>query len=162
MDATIEQINKYFEQYGWRATYDAETRAWHSGFRGESSSFNIIMHLTENWLYFAVGPFGSAPKDPECEKRLHQHLLRLNNLINMSKFCLDEDGDVVLMVEVPRASLSYGLFEDALNALSYYADAHYKDLTQLSTDPEYRPAAFSLMISAANATKHKDKERGPN
>jgi hypothetical protein len=52
----------------------------------------------------------------------------LNREINMAKFAIDDDADVVLTVELPTENLEEGEFKDALDALSYYADKHYLDV----------------------------------
>jgi hypothetical protein len=132
-------IHEFFATYGWRYDYDESTVTWHTGFRGDNSNFNIFVHLTDNWLYFTICPFVNAPVDPECERKLHQHLLRLNNAINMAKFGIDSDGDVVLTVELPIENLDYSEFADGLNAISYYSDAHYLEILNLARDPQYEP-----------------------
>ncbi len=132
-------IHEYFATYGWRYEYEEGSATWHTGFRGDSSSFNIFVHLTDNWLYFTICPFVNAPTDRECEHKLHLYLLRLNNAINMAKFAIDGDGDVVLSVELPSENLDYSEFADGLNAISFYADAHFVEILSVSQNPEYVP-----------------------
>ena len=85
-----------------------------------------------------IAPFVLKPKDPECERRLYRHLLRLNYEINMAKFTVDPDGDITLTVELPTENLDYSEFADAINALSYYADEHYLEILNLAQDPTAR------------------------
>lgn len=139
MPASAETIHKYFETYGWQYEFDADTSTWNTGFRGDSSNFNILVHLTTNWIYFAVNPFVNAAREPECAARLHEHLLRLNHVVNMAKFSVDSDGDIVLTVELPTENLDYSEFADGLNALSYYADAHYLDILNMALNVDYEP-----------------------
>jgi hypothetical protein len=56
--------------------------------------------------------------------------------MNMAKFTIDNDGDVVLTVELPRENLDYSEFSDALGALTYYADQSYPAVYALSVDPD--------------------------
>jgi hypothetical protein len=108
-----------------------------TGFSSDvTDSFAIYITLTPNWVYFAITPFVTAPGDPECEHKLYGHLLRLCQQINMAKFAVDSDGDVLLTVELPRENLDYSEFEDALGALSYYADQTYELVRALATDPD--------------------------
>jgi hypothetical protein len=137
MNVTIDQIHKFFETYGWRCDYDEETRTWHTGFRGRVCNFPIFVQLTENWLYLILTPFVNAPVNPLCEPKLHRLLLELNHGINMAKFGIDADGDVVLSVELPTENIGYSQFADGLNALGYYADVHYLPVLNTAQNPDY-------------------------
>lgn len=139
MPATPELIHKFFETYGWQFEYEPATHTWHTGFRGDSNNFNIVVQLTSNWLYFAINPLVNCPRDELCAGRLHHHLLRLNHIINMAKFSVDSEGDVVLTVELPTENLDYSEFADGLNALSYYADEHYVDILNVAQNADYEP-----------------------
>jgi len=124
MALTPEIIAEYFDRYGW--SYErTEESGFRTGFRGDVSVFRITVRTTDDWIFFSISPFVVAPQDPECERKLHRHLLRLNHEINMAKFTIDQDGDVILTVELPVESLDYSEFADALNALAYYADDNY-------------------------------------
>jgi len=138
MGVTKETIDSYFEQYGWTYTYEPEHNIWRTGFRGDVASFRIALRVTDNWAFFVIAPFVLKPKDPECERRLYRHLLRLNYEINMAKFTVDPDGDITLTVELPTENLDYSEFADAINALSYYADEHYLEILNLAQDPTAR------------------------
>jgi hypothetical protein len=156
MAVDVAAIHQFFATYGWRYDFDEPTVTWHTGFRGDNANFNIFVHLTGNWLYFTICPLVNAPGDPECERKLHQHLLRLNNSINMAKFGIDNDGDVVLTVELPTENLDYSEFADGLNAISYYSDAHYLEILNVARDPEYKPTTAE---AAARTDPGVDKER---
>jgi hypothetical protein len=135
MTVTPETIDSYFEEYGWKYKRD-EDGDWITGFRGDVQSFRFFIRLTEHWVYFTISPFIVAPKDPACQQRLHAHLLRLNRDINMAKFCLDGDMDVVLTVELPRENFDYSEFSDAIGALCHYADNNYLEILNLAQSPE--------------------------
>lgn len=136
MAVTPDTIESYFKEYGW--TYERmDDTHFLSGFDSEViDTFPIYITLSPSWVYFAIIPFVSAPEDPECERALYQHLLRMCQEINMAKFSIDPDGDVVLAVELPRENLDYSEFSDALGALSYYADQAYPTVYALATDPK--------------------------
>ena len=136
MSVTAETIESYFEKYGWTYERLDETH-FLTGFSSEViDSFAIYISLTPSWVYFAIAPFVQAPTDAECEHKLYRHLLRLCQQINMAKFSVDADGDVILTVELPRENLDYSEFSDALGALSYYADQTYEAVQVLATDPQ--------------------------
>jgi hypothetical protein len=136
MDVTTETIESYFAQYGW-AYEGLDDAHFVTGFDSDVDKvFSIYITLTPNWVYFAVSPFVQAPTDPACESKLYKHLLRLCHEVNLAKFSVDADGDVILTVELPRAGLDYSEFADALDALSYYTDEHYLAVRALATDRE--------------------------
>lgn len=132
MSVTAETIDGYFEQYGWTYSREPGSNSWTTGFRGDVSNFRLFVKLTDNWIYFTIIPFVIGPKDPECANRLHWHMLRLNREINMAKFCLDEDNDVVLTVELPCENLDYSEFSDALGVLCYCADDMYLEMLNIA------------------------------
>jgi hypothetical protein len=142
MPVNAETIKQFFVEYGWQVEFEQETETWRTGFRGDTSNFHVVVHLTEDWLYFAINPFVNAAKDARCAARLHHYLLRLNHAINMAKFSVDADGDIVLTVELPTENIAYSEFADGLNAISYYADGHYLDVLNLAQDPDFVPVAF--------------------
>lgn len=128
--AQVEQLlradNRPFERI------DAGT--WRSSFHAESKSFRFFVRLTESWIFFTIVPFVAAAKNAAAEHRLHAKLLRLNRDINMAKFAIDEDGDVVLTVELPTENLDASEFRDAMDALSFYADRHYVEVARVAQE----------------------------
>jgi hypothetical protein len=109
-----------------------DDNTWRSGFRGDVNSFRFFVRLTENWIFFTIVPFVVAPRTEQSALSLYRHLLKLNREINMAKFAIDDDADVVLTVELPTENLDASEFKDALDALSYYADKHYLDVLNLA------------------------------
>ena len=55
--------------------------------------------------------------------------------INMAKYCVDSEGDVVLTVEMPRANLDYGEFAEAIKVLCHYADDTYREMISIARNP---------------------------
>ena len=157
---TPQTIREFFERYNWEADYDGNTDTWLTGFRGDTSNFSVLVHLTENWLYFIISPFVNAPRQDFCTRRLYTHLLRLNHAMNLSKFSVDDEGDVVLTVELPTESLDYSEFADGLDALSYYADRHYLDALNLAQDPNYMPSETPSELGLL--VKRAQEGTGPN
>ena len=124
---TAERVEEYLAKDGWPfERVDGHT--WRSGFRGDVNSFRFFVRLTDNWIFFTIVPFVVGPKLEAAELRMYRHLLKLNREINMAKFAIDDDADVVLTVELPTENLDESEFKDALDALSYYADKHYLDV----------------------------------
>jgi hypothetical protein len=133
MSVTPETVDEFLKKDDW--PYErVDENTWRSGFRGDANSFRFFVRLTDNWIFFTIVPFVVAPRSEGCERNLYRHLLRLNREINLAKFAVDDDNDVVLTVEFPTESFVYSQFKDALDALSYYADRHYLEVLNLAQD----------------------------
>jgi len=135
MAVNADKIASFLRQYGW--TFEQlDDVHFVTGFDSDvTDAFSIYITMAPNWVYFAIAPFVPAPTDNECQRKLYHHLLWLCQEMNLAKFSVDSDGDVVLTVELPRNSLDYAEFADALDALSYYADQNYVMVHTLATDP---------------------------
>jgi len=135
MSITAETIASYLEQYGWSYERVDDTH-FATGFRSQAGeAFSVYVTLALNWVFFVISPFVGSPKDDRCERELYRHLLRLCQRMNMAKFAVDSNGDVLLAVELSREHLDYSEFADALNALSVYADQAFVTVQALATDP---------------------------
>jgi hypothetical protein len=135
MAVVPETLEGYFEQYGWSYQRTVDT-TFRTVFRGDISSFVIHVRIAGDWVYFSIAPFVVTPQNTECERKLYRHLLKLNHEMNMAKFTVDADGDVILTVELPSENLDYSEFSDALGALAYYADDNYSQVFLLAHVPE--------------------------
>ncbi len=82
----------------------------------------IYIRRDDNWLIGSVVPFLSTRGDNSFE--LGRWLLRMNRDMHQCKFAYDEDGDVVLTVELPTESLDVAEIEAAFAALLEHAQAH--------------------------------------
>ena len=131
MQLTATRVEEFLTKDGWPFER-VDDHTWRSGFRGDVNSFRFFVRLTDNWIFFTIVPFVVAPKNEECALQLYRHLLRLNREMNMAKFAIDDDADVVLTVELPTENLDESEFKDALDALSYYADRHYLEVLNLA------------------------------
>ena len=130
--ATVE---KFFEQMGWNYTR-LDDNAWRMGVRGRLRDFTIVVRLIEAWLLIQTGLLNEP--NPGCHQQLYQHLLRLNFQMNMAKFGLGSDGEIVLMVEMPIEELNFSEFQTGLLALSTYAERYFLEIANLATNPHAR------------------------
>jgi hypothetical protein len=78
-----------------------------------------------------VLPIVRLPADDSKADLLYKRLLKLNGEILLARFSLDEDGDVILSVELPVTDLDASEIRDALDVLSVYAERHQGELRQL-------------------------------
>lgn len=120
-------LASHLDELGWDAKPHGERtyRAEHASDEGEVV---IYIRLTDNWLIASVVPFLATRGDNSFE--LSRWLLRQNRDMPQTKFAYDEDGDVVLTVELPTESLDYHEIAEALSGLLEHAVAHRKTLRQ--------------------------------
>jgi hypothetical protein len=78
--------------------------------------------LTDHWLIASVVPFLATRGDNSFE--LVRWLLRQNRDLYQARFATDEDGDVVLSVELPTESLDASEIRSTFQNLIRYAIEH--------------------------------------
>jgi hypothetical protein len=105
---------------------------WRSRFHGTRLNLPFFVRLDRNgYITFAIVPFLKSPESTPKAAQLYRRLLELNQDLILAKFSIDDDLDVVLSVEYPTRELDKSEFDDALDAMSYYADRYYDELRQL-------------------------------
>ena len=92
----------------------------------EEGAMVVYVRLHENWLVASVVPFLDTKGDNSFE--LARWLLRMNRDMFMTKFAYDDDGDVVLTVELPTENLDPSEVASALTSLLTHAVAHRRTL----------------------------------
>ena len=117
-DATLSRT---LREIGWKPAPhgDGTYRIVHETSEGE---LVVYVRLTDNWLIASVVPFLTTRGENSFE--LARWLLRMNRDMYQCKFAYDEDGDVVLTVELPTESLDFGEVEAALKGLLDHAVEH--------------------------------------
>ncbi|HVY45789.1 MAG TPA: YbjN domain-containing protein [Minicystis sp.] len=133
---TFDDVRACLARDGWPVEPVSE-RTIRSRFRGKDRVFHLYVHLETGddaggFVTFAVIPFARLPDDDAAADELGERLLRLNREMNMAKFSIDEDRDVVLSVEYKVADLDPSEVRDALDVLSFYADKFAGDVERLS------------------------------
>lgn len=115
---------------GWPSQrHDDKTfRCVHTTSEGE---IVVFVRLDENWLIASVVPFLRTRGENSFE--LARWLLRMNRDMYQTKFAYDEDGDVVLTVELPTESIDRSEIEIALSDLLRHAVSHRKTLREAAT-----------------------------
>jgi len=124
-------LMRHLEALGWHAEPHGERtfRTLHSTDEGE---LRIYVRLTDHWLIASVVPFLSTRGNNSFE--LSRWLLRMNRDMFQAKFAFDEDGDVVLTVELPTEALDFGELKVALETLVRHAVEHRATLRLASSE----------------------------
>ena len=116
---------------GWPIE-DVSEATLRSCFRGGGRMFPVFIHKEPEHVTFAVIPFLRLPEDEALGDAVVDRLLRLNREMNLAKFSVDEDGDVVLSVEYRIENLDPSEVRDAVDVLAFYAEKHHAELQGLS------------------------------
>lgn len=128
----IQQIEAYLREQGWPITPIGPT-ILRSSFRGSQGTLPLVVSLENGWVKLVVVPIARLPSDAAKAERLYERLLRLNGEIMLARFSLDEDGDVLLSVELPTGDLNRSEIRDALDVLTYYAGKYQSEIRAIVT-----------------------------
>lgn len=134
-------IGDFFEQYEWAAE-EVESNVWRSTFTTEGEEdFDLYVMVADEWIHFAVSPF---VKLGEADQRasLLNALLRLNQRMRLVRLGLDDEGDLNLVGDAPRARFDFGDFALMLDLLTEYAAALARELQRTVDDERY----FSALL----------------
>ena len=125
-----ETLSRTLGEIGWSPSPHGEGtfRAVHATDEGELVAY---VRLTDDWLIASIVPFLTTRGDNSFE--LARWLLRMNRDMYQCKFAFDEDGDVVLTVELPTESLDFSEVKAALDALVKHAVEHRATLRKAAT-----------------------------
>jgi hypothetical protein len=130
---TFDDVRTWLEKDGWPVEVISEVTI-RSRFRGAGRVFPLFVYREPLFITFAVIPFAHLPEDPDGADDLMKRLLKLNREINMAKFSIDEDGDVVLSVEYRIENLDESEVRDAVDVLAFYAEKHHAEVLSLTED----------------------------
>jgi hypothetical protein len=133
-DASREDIEQFFADAGW-SYHRLEGDDWETRYSGSYTNQVITVRMTQYWVYFYATLINRV--DEANRTKMYEHLALLNYKVSFGKFSVDKSNRICLGVEVPRENLQPSVFKDALNALSYLIDEHFRELLNLATDPEY-------------------------
>lgn len=127
----LDEIRACLTADGWPVDVLSATTI-QSRFRGKSRIFPMLVHVEGAFVTFAVMPYARAPGDPDDVDELLRQLLRFNRQMNMAKFSVDDDDDVVLSVEYRLADLDPSEVRDAVDVVSFYADKYHDEVARLA------------------------------
>ncbi|MEM9194388.1 MAG: YbjN domain-containing protein [Myxococcota bacterium] len=118
-------LARHLDALGWEARPHGD-RTFRCAHESDEGEVTVYIRLTDNWLIASVVPFLSTRGKNPFE--LSRWLLRQNRDMFQAKFAYDEDGDVVLTVELPTESLDFSEIKEALSGLLRHAVNHRNTL----------------------------------
>lgn len=129
---TFEEVRGCLQKDGWPVDVVSDV-TMRSRFRSGDRIFPVFVHIDADYVSFAVIPFSKLPDD-EAGDGMAERLLELNREMNLAKFSVDEDGDVILSVEYPIEDLDPSEVRDAIDVLSFYAEKYHAEVSELSQE----------------------------
>ena len=127
---TFEALGAHLDTLGWaHARRDGST--YECLHQTDEGDVKVFVRLGRDWLVASVVPFLSTRGNNSFE--LVRWLLRQNRELFQAKFGTDEDGDVVLVLELPTESLDASEIRIALQGLVREAVRHRKILRDASS-----------------------------
>ena len=148
-DTFMEFVGR-IELYSWGSMKKPVGQTWHLGYKGRLHLYNAYFGVTTSWAVFQVPVLLKKDAMPEDQRGLNlflRYLLRLNDELYLVKFGLGEEGQVLLLLEVPIQELNYELFLFAIRTLSKYLDSYAQELEIMSA-PEREANIFKLLLQA--------------
>lgn len=98
---------------------------------GGVRDYPLYVYQDGVFVVLSLIPFMRLPKERDAALRLSAWLLRQNAAEVWTKFSVDEDGDVILSIEVRGERLTRKRFERALKILRRSADQYWKAIGEL-------------------------------
>ncbi len=129
---SMDRIRECLVADGWPIETVSEATL-RSRFRSGKQVFQLLAHAEDRFVTFAVVPFARVPEAAEDAELLIERLLRLNREINLAKFSVDDDGDVVLSVEYRLSELDPSEIRDAVSVLAFYTDKYFAEIARLAS-----------------------------
>ncbi|APR85398.1 Hypothetical protein A7982_10747 [Minicystis rosea] len=127
---TFDEVRTCLRDDGWPVD-ELSSATMRSRFRSGDRIFPLFVHEEPGYVTFAVIPFAKLPDD-ESGDVMADRLLSMNREMNLAKFSVDEDGDVVLSVEYPISDLDPSEVRDALDVLAFYTKKYHDEVHGLS------------------------------
>ncbi|UQA62365.1 YbjN domain-containing protein [Polyangium aurulentum] len=128
----LDEIRGVLEAQGWPVERLSESTL-RSRFRSKDRIFPLFVHVEHLFVTFAVIPYARLPEDQVAADAMMTRLLQMNREINLAKYSVDDDGDVILSVEYRIEHLDPSEIRDAVDVLSFYADKHHEGVTRMAS-----------------------------
>jgi len=123
-------LRQHLDALGWR--YEPHgVRTYRSVHETAEGKMAVYVRLADEWLVASIVPFLATRGRNSFE--LSRWLLRMNRDMAQTKFAYDEDGDVVLTVELPTESLDFGEIRAAFEGLIRHGVEHRATLRAASS-----------------------------
>jgi hypothetical protein len=134
----------FFARYEWVGD-EVEPGVWRATFTTEDEDeFDLFVMVGEAWIHFAVTPLARIDA-PELACSLLGALLRLNQQMRLVRVALDEDCDINLVADLPKAGFGYADFALVVDLLVQYTSALAREILRTLDDERYRSPLLPML-----------------
>ena len=130
-------LEDFLGRYGWDYIKKSDN-CLVTGWQGEHRSYPLRIEVSDTWVSFKVQPFLNLTIDWDSWPEIAMYLLEMNDGTSMAKVSLDDEGRIVMSLEVFSQDLSFERFSDVLGVLGHYAEILYDDLLSTLDNVGYR------------------------
>ncbi|MFN6478266.1 YbjN domain-containing protein [Nostoc sp. DedQUE07] len=130
-----ESLYLYFnaiEHLNWGLKDNLGDNRWKAIYKGNDRPFMTYLYFNQYWLYFQIPILGQTPdlklQNDEDNMSLYSYLLKLNEHIYWTKFGIDENGKIFMLLDIPLEKLDLNLFQHATKTIAEYANKFAYDL----------------------------------
>lgn len=120
------------EHQGWHLKDRPALNQWQIVYKGYDHSLDGFLCFDRSWAYFQMLLLHEAyvPQQHSalCHANFYSYLLRLNEEIYWAKLGLDEDGQVLLLLEIPLVMFDLQRFRWAMHTLATYINDYVGDI----------------------------------
>ncbi len=113
----------------WRATFATE----------REEDYDLYVMASEEWVHFAVSPLVRVAPGADTA-RLALALARTNQRLRLARLAIDDEGDVNLLADWPRARMTEEDFVRLVDTLAQTTDALAYELRRIAHEPGYYSA----------------------
>lgn len=129
-------VEALFEQHEWAAE-QLEPGIWRATFTTErEEEYDLYVMATETAARFAVTPFVTCGESADAN-RVARLLLLLNPMMEYVYFGFDEDGDIMLLADLPARLLDYEAFGAIVDAMTEATSTLAYEIRRMVYDPDY-------------------------
>ena len=152
---TFREFVSKIEMYNWGPMKKPVGQSWHLGYKSPLRLYHAYFGVSNSWAAFQIPVLLNRESiKPSGSQRLFlRYLLRLNDELCFVKFGIGEDGQILLLVELPIHELDYELFLFAIRTISKYLELYAQEL-EIMAAPELDQNIFTLLLKGdANANR---------
>lgn len=139
----LKQFSKAAHHLRWTLKEQIRPNHWHGQYQGPERPFDTYISFDRFWAYFQMPLLyhteGGNHISDHSANYLGRFLLRANDSLFWVRLGMDDENQVLLLLDVPLADLSYARFERAIRTLAAAADRHFFEiqvLANLDRDPK--------------------------
>lgn len=117
-----ERLKKYLDTYGWVYQFDG-SNVFYSGWRGVDRTYSLRVEFNDSFILFEVKLLVlSEMLQKKRWKSIMELLVKLNQKMSVAKLGLNEDGMILLLVEVFSEDFSYKHLSHVLGLIGFYSE----------------------------------------